>query len=314
MNLMQFSPLPTFSIIITSYNQKSFVKEAVESVIAQKGSREIIVVDDGSSDGSLDMLQSYGSAIRLLSYGENKGVIYARNYGAVRATGEYLVFLDGDDALTQDALNVYSDIVDQKLPVVILGSQEMCDETIPQCHALPSEQSCVVEYPSLMKKDHRFRISASSMVIHRQSFIDAGGWTVEIFPVEDVDLLMRLGFVGKTVHVLSPATTYYRLHSNNSIRKTKSFVEAWKSILRKESRGGYPGGLKGKIDRLVFLGGPLQIWLRTFLKAGMYSDVCMLVMRGWPALCAKAIRSGKCSLLGRHKAETVFREVYEKAS
>ncbi len=88
-----------FSIIITSYNQREFIKDAVNSALSLRSeNKEIIVVDDGSSDGSQDVLRGYGDAIRLVALEANQGRGAARNCGASLATGEYLLFLDGDDA------------------------------------------------------------------------------------------------------------------------------------------------------------------------------------------------------------------------
>ena len=68
---------------------------------------KVIVVDDASVDGSQGILKQYGNAIRLLCLEKNAGACAARNQGAALASGEYLVFLDGDDAFLPWALEVY---------------------------------------------------------------------------------------------------------------------------------------------------------------------------------------------------------------
>jgi len=91
--------MPTrFSIIITFYNQRGFIKDALDSALSQRNAEfEVIVVDDCSSDGSQEILKGYGDAIRLVCHETNKGVGAARNSGAALATGNYLLFHDGDD-------------------------------------------------------------------------------------------------------------------------------------------------------------------------------------------------------------------------
>ena len=88
--------MPRFSVIITSHNQREFIKEAVDSALSLcHKPAEIIVVDDGSRDGSPDILRQYGDAIRLVCLEENQGASAAINQGVRQATGDYLVFLDG---------------------------------------------------------------------------------------------------------------------------------------------------------------------------------------------------------------------------
>jgi len=111
-----------FSIVITSYNQPEFIKDAVDSALVQRtAEKEIIVVDDASTEGTLQILRQYGDAIRLVPLETNQGACVARNCGAAVAAGEYLVFLDGDDALVPWALDVYERIVQAKKPKMILG-------------------------------------------------------------------------------------------------------------------------------------------------------------------------------------------------
>ena len=113
--------MPRFSLVITSYNQREFIKDAVDSALSLPNpEKEIIVVDDGSADGTQAMLRQYGEAIRLVCFETHQGSGAARNCGANLANGEYLVFLDGDDAFLPWALDVYERIVQAKKPKMIL--------------------------------------------------------------------------------------------------------------------------------------------------------------------------------------------------
>src|SRR5438309_10887096 len=113
--------MPRFSIIITCYNQSSFIRDAIDSALAQSYTdKEIIVVDDASTDGSKELLEEYGSAIRFKALETNEGPCAARNWGASLASGDFLVFLDGDDVLMPWALIVYSGIIRLKYPRLIL--------------------------------------------------------------------------------------------------------------------------------------------------------------------------------------------------
>src|SRR5215212_10726407 len=93
------------SVIIPCYNQAHFLGEAIESVISQSYKNfEIIVVDDGSTDNTSEVASSY-EEVRLVRQ-QNRGLAGARNRGLGEARGEYVVFLDSDDRLVSEALEV----------------------------------------------------------------------------------------------------------------------------------------------------------------------------------------------------------------
>ena len=86
------------SVVITCYNQAHFLREAIESILAQSYSNhEIIVVDDGSTDNTPQIAKSY-STLRYV-YQQNQGLAAARNTGLRESRGEFVVFLDADDRL-----------------------------------------------------------------------------------------------------------------------------------------------------------------------------------------------------------------------
>src|SRR5438309_4900890 len=88
---------PLVSVVVPNYNYGRYVREAVDSVLGQTyPAVEVIVVDDGSSDDSLSVLQSYGSKIKLVVQ-PNGGVHKARNRGIEESKGEFVAFLDADD-------------------------------------------------------------------------------------------------------------------------------------------------------------------------------------------------------------------------
>jgi glycosyltransferase involved in cell wall biosynthesis len=97
------APAPSVDIVINNYNYGTFVADAVESALAQTYPHvHVIVVDDGSTDGSGELLARYEGRIELLLK-ENGGQASALNAGAVRANGEIIMFLDADDALLPGA-------------------------------------------------------------------------------------------------------------------------------------------------------------------------------------------------------------------
>lgn len=105
-----------FSVIIPVYNAEKYIDECISSVISQTfDDFEIIVVDDGSTDGTslkLDDLEYANRQVSVL-HGPNQGLLLARRKGLKHASGEYVVFLDADDYLRKDALAVLADSIDE---------------------------------------------------------------------------------------------------------------------------------------------------------------------------------------------------------
>ncbi len=184
-----------FSIIISCFNQENFIRDAVDSALAQPySSKEIIVVDDASRDGSVNILEKYGDKIHLIKFKDNQGPTAARNAGASLATGEFLVFLDGDDAFLPWALDTYQCIADSKKPKIILCRLLFFEGLIPLPQFFEFGQEIqFVEYDALIRKDRTFRCSASAIVIEHRLFDAVGGWTQNFFPSETDDLMVKLG-------------------------------------------------------------------------------------------------------------------------
>jgi len=95
------------SVIIPTYNRSCFVKEAVESVLKQTlPDFDIVLVDDGSTDDTADVIKKIPDARLRYFYKENGGISSARNLGLVKALGKYIAFLDSDDLYTERYLEV----------------------------------------------------------------------------------------------------------------------------------------------------------------------------------------------------------------
>ncbi len=97
--------MPTISVIIPTYNGARYIRQAIDSVLAQSYSDyEIIVVDDGSTDNTAEILWPYGDRITYL-YQSNQKLPTARNNGITASKGKYLAFLDSDDLFLPDKLH-----------------------------------------------------------------------------------------------------------------------------------------------------------------------------------------------------------------
>lgn len=114
-----------FSIVIPIYNIEKYIKECIESILKQSFSNyEIILVDDGSTDGSGKICDDYARRYQNISviHCENGGVSKARNKGIDTAKGEYIIFIDGDDFIEHDSLeSIHCSVINKKCDVLMIG-------------------------------------------------------------------------------------------------------------------------------------------------------------------------------------------------
>jgi hypothetical protein len=281
-----------FSIIITSYKQERFIRQAVDSaLVLSSPDQEIIVVDDASPDCSPQILKEYGDRIHLIRHEKNLGANAARNAGAAMAQGDYLVFLDGDDCFLPWALDLYASIIELKKPKVILCKLLFFEGATPKPGLRDFGQAVeIAEYDAIIHKDHCYRGSASAFVIEHEAFLKVGGFTREIFPCELEDLTVKLGFGCKTIQILSHPTLAYRMHDQNTVHQIGRFADTMCVVVRKEKNGEYPGGPAHRLERYAYLGGPAVYWFVRAFRDGLHGPALGLLAGSWP-LMAVAIGS-----------------------
>lgn len=178
------------SVIIACYNQAQFLHEAIESALAQTyASREIIVVDDGSTDNTSEVAQYY-SSVRYV-HQENAGPSAARNNGVKSSIGEYLVFLDADDRLLPDALEVGVQSLQQNRDCAFASG--FCRLVVADGSLLSQpEQPCIKDdaYLELLRRNYIW--CPGSVIYRRSAFQAVGGFNDSLGRGEDYDLFLRI--------------------------------------------------------------------------------------------------------------------------
>lgn len=110
---------PKVSIILPAYNAQSTIKRAVDSALEQNFPQqdfEVVVINDGSTDKTLEILKSYGDQIRLIDQ-ENHGCLPTSNRGFREAAGKYVIKLDSDDCFERDIIKEMAEILDQNIDI-----------------------------------------------------------------------------------------------------------------------------------------------------------------------------------------------------
>jgi len=178
------------SVIIPTWNRASFVSEAIQSVLKQTcHDFELIVIDDGSTDNTREMVAKYGSRVRYF-YQENQGVSAARNAGIRLAQGEYLAFLDSDDLWHKRKLAVQLEVLQTDPSVKICYTNEIWRRNGKHLNQKKKHQkySGWIFEPMLPL----CLISASSILLAREVLDQVGVFDENLPVCEDYDLWLRL--------------------------------------------------------------------------------------------------------------------------
>ena len=297
---------PLFSVVIACYNHETFIRDAVESALRQQHpSMEVIAVDDASKDKTTEILASFGDSIILERLPVNGGAGTARNHGASVAKGKYLVFLDGDDALTPWSLSMYGRIVAERSPAIILGRCSLFYGDLPTNMAIPPPEAQFVEYANFLDKDRNWVYNTSSLVVERAAFHEAGGFSPEIFCHDNQDLLNKLCVKQKTILVLAPYTVLYRMHGTNTIHQVGRFIEGIRVLQRKARQGAYPGGRAVWMKRSAWFGGLTFYWAKEGMRNGLLYDGLRLMITSWWMIFLAVIRRALALITGRKPVEVL---------
>jgi glycosyltransferase involved in cell wall biosynthesis len=200
---------PLISCIIPVYNGEQFLREAIDSIMAQSyRSVEVIVVDDGSTDGTATVVRSYGDKINYL-WQTNSGPAAARNLGMSFAKGEYIAFLDADDLWYPEKLATqmarFKACSEIELCLTHLKTFQMRK---PSVSSLSDEDLVTVITPYTL-----------SSVLVRRSLIDKlGKFNEYVLLGEDTDWFTRATNQGTVIEIIPEPLVYKRLHSNNLTR------------------------------------------------------------------------------------------------
>jgi glycosyltransferase involved in cell wall biosynthesis len=282
-----------FSVLIPTYNREEHVRQAIESILAQTfHDYELFVIDDGSTDGTPQLLASYGTRVRALRQA-NQGPEAARNKAAALAEGEYLVMLDSDDLLMPHALAIYDRVIRAfDAPPLVIGSMTYFKdgETVPaggDGHEVIEVWKCA----NYLSKDVTVGLSNSRIVLRKSVFDEVGGLrnsTPATFHLDDFNLILKVGTYGPCAIVKTPAMVGYRLHDSNSIRGVEAMVNGIQSLISAERAGQYPGGEERRFERYACIGGIAQLWVRKALKMGQVRLSLKLAASAAPMIASAA--------------------------
>jgi GT2 family glycosyltransferase len=269
--------MPFFSVVIPTYNRSGLLREALASVLAQELTDfEVLVIDDGSTDDTQQVLAGYGEPVRVLRQ-QNQGQGVARNLGIQHATGQYVVFLDSDDLWFPWTLATYRQAIDMYGgPSVVMGTPARFQrpEELTEVTQRPFRAHAFADY--FATAGESFARTACIIAARTEALRRVGGFTSQRIISEDHDLLYRLGVEPGFVRVESPLVAGYRQHGGSSSRQLEQGYEGLCYQLEQERLGHYPGGESRKRERLtLILHGVRHVtqWLVEHKRPGLALDL-----------------------------------------
>lgn len=248
-----------FSVIIPFYNSEKTLKRAIDSVISQTSQNwELILINDGSTDGSVKIAKTFLEDSRVSYFSqENNGVCSARNEGANRSVGDWLIFLDSDDEFFNDSIsNFFSESIKHNENVdLILSSYKLINKT-------RSEIRSTARIPG-------------SYCIKKNIFLEIGGFDEKMTYGENSELIRRASLRGLKFHKANFVSLNYFESTNGGSKNLLNMIRSNDYLLIKYS-AYFENRQKEKAVYLQVIGVAL-LRLGEFEKAQNYFLECVKI-------------------------------------
>lgn len=232
------------SIIIPSYNSALWVCDAIESCLRQNHRFcEIIVIDDGSTDNTRELLQhKYGNKIKYI-FQENKGLAGARNTGLRHATGDFIQFLDADDlihpAKLEQQVKILSNVQGTALAYCNYVHCDLIDSSLhyPQFYRSPRLLSDNPLYELAGRWETELSIPVHCFLFKSDIFKKHGIFFDERIPNhEDWDCWMKVFALHPEVRFLDEVMAYYRIHGQSMCKNRKLMRQGFLQAIRNQKQ------------------------------------------------------------------------------
>ena len=290
------------SVVITCYNHGRFLAEAIESVLEQSFSQwELIVVDDGSIDESSEIASGYPE-VKVVRQ-QNLGLAAARNAGLAASSGEYVVFLDADDRLLPDALEIGAARLDAHQDCAFAYGRYRLITLDGKRIPWAQRQSIEGEpYLRLLLSNY---IGMHAVVIYRRTIFDqVGGFNTSLAACEDYEMYLRITR-SHTIYRHNEMVAEYRQHDSNMSLNSDLMLKHSISVLNSQWR--YARG--NSAARAAYRAGVTN-WRDCYGKKLLGSMSFRISERAWKRVIGGAIILLRYYPSGvAHKAAKVFKRM-----
>lgn len=292
---------PLVSTVIPTFNRKADVVVAVRTALAQTHrEQEIIVVDDGSSDGTREALvEEHGERLKIL-HTERTGVSGARNHGMAAAQGDYIALLDSDDEWLPGKLEAQVRFLEDRPDFGMVVTDVVQMDNRRQAHGVLRRRDAIPEDGDVLTYVIRQPALAPSSALFRRTVVDdVGPFDTGLPTAEDIDFHLRVALRWKIGVIAEPLTRAMRGHDGlSSLPRTYSdylavmerFIESHQEIPLQHRRAGLHAAALRNLRGLLVSGhvGPaISVGARAATRARSFGDVFDLIRMA--PLAARAV-------------------------
>ena len=215
--------LNEISVVIPAYNSERFVAEAIESALGQSHPPvEVIVIDDGSTDGTADVVRSFSDRVHY-HYQENGGIGRARNKGIELARCTFLSFLDSDDCWTENKLSLQLQEFNRDLEL---------DMVFGQALQVVNGDAWENRHKDLSQSKMAPAIIPGGILVKRESFLRVGNFRSDTKVGEFIDWYARAIELGLKWRVTPDLVLWRRLHDSNTGIRERASVSDYARVLK----------------------------------------------------------------------------------
>jgi glycosyltransferase involved in cell wall biosynthesis len=218
------------TVVIPAFNRRDQIVQAIGSVHAQRTCRpaEILVVDDHSSDDTGEVARSLGA--RVIRHNENRGPSAARNTGFEHARQPWLAQLDSDDLWLPECLALLWDARADHELITAASLHTTAEGVGGDYHGVPGEAPLILTSPVRLMWPCNF-VSTSSVLMRRETVLGVGGYDINLWYGEDLDLWLRLLERGTGV-ALPVVASHYIAHEQQAVRAADRWAEIHTAPMR----------------------------------------------------------------------------------
>ncbi|WP_146102820.1 bifunctional glycosyltransferase/CDP-glycerol:glycerophosphate glycerophosphotransferase [Pradoshia eiseniae] len=212
---------PKISVILPVYNVEEYLEECLESLVAQSMKDfEVIMVDDGSLDGSRDIMAEYSNTYHnfIAIYKENGGLGHARNYGVSYASGDYIIFMDSDDYIADKAYELLLNSAENSGSDIVIGNVRRFNSTREFASGLHRKVFKETIIGTHITKNQELMYDTTAWnKLYKKSFWDEHQFAFpEGILYEDIPVTIPAHFLSKSTDILSEVIYYWRARDGAS--------------------------------------------------------------------------------------------------
>ena len=299
--------------VIPAYNNGRYIKRSIDSVLSQtRPVDEIVVVDDGSTDDTAEVVSRYGDKVRYIRQ-DNAGASAARNTGIQAATGDWIAFLDGDDEWLPDKIKLQTERVGRNPDLMWTSGNYidcLCDENRRAEHIL--KQKCLAHLGGKEYFDSYFDAiqlyqwgHTDCMLIRKDVFEEVGGFRVGQLKANDIDMWLRIAYRYPAIGFSCEALAIYHLSIADSIVKKYRRAAVYTDFIKRHLAIATEAGVLVQFRPAA--GFMMRRWIRGLLFGGRKTEIRQMLQQFpecfsigyrmliysltvWPPLTAFALR------------------------